>query len=48
MSKKIEQLEFKLEKIIGIEKHAGKVRIINFLVIFAKIRGRLLKSTTYM
>ena len=23
---KLEQLEFKLEKIIGIKKHAGKVR----------------------
>ena len=26
MSHKLEQLEFKLEKIIGIQKHAGKVR----------------------
>ena len=26
MSNKSEQLEFKLEKIIGIQKHAGKVR----------------------
>ena len=26
MSNKLEQLEFKLEKIIGIQKHAGKVR----------------------
>jgi hypothetical protein len=26
MSNKLEQLKFKLEKIIGIEKHAGKVR----------------------
>ena len=26
MSNKLEQLEFKLEKIIGILKHAGKVR----------------------
>ena len=25
-SNELEQLEFKLEKIIGIEKHAGKVR----------------------
>ena len=25
LSYKLEQLEFKLEKIIGIEKHAGKV-----------------------
>ena len=26
MSDKLEQLEFKLEKIIGIQKHEGKVR----------------------
>ena len=26
MSEKSEQFKFKLEKIIGIEKHAGKVR----------------------
>ena len=26
MSNKLEQLEFKLEKNIGIQKHAGKVR----------------------
>ena len=26
MSNKLEQLEFILEKIIGIQKHAGKVR----------------------
>ena len=26
MSNKLEQLEFKLEKIIGIQKHKGKVR----------------------
>ena len=26
MSNKLEQLEFKLEKIIGIYKHAGKIR----------------------
>ena len=26
MSNKLEQLEFKLEKNIGIKKHAGKVR----------------------
>ena len=26
LSNKLEQLEFKLEKIIGIQKHAGKVR----------------------
>ena len=26
MYNKLEQLEFKLEKIIGIQKHAGKVR----------------------
>ena len=26
MSNELEQLEFKLEKNIGIEKHAGKVR----------------------
>ena len=26
MSNELEQLEFKLEKIIGIQKHAGKVR----------------------
>ena len=26
MSNKLEQLEFKLEKIIGIQKHVGKIR----------------------
>ena len=26
LTNKLEQLQFKLEKIIGIEKHAGKVR----------------------
>ena len=31
VSNKLEQLEFKLEKTIGIEKHAGKVRKKNFL-----------------
>jgi hypothetical protein len=30
MSNKLEKLYFKLEKIIGIEKHAGKVRKIYF------------------
>ena len=30
MSNKLEQLEFKLEKNIGISKHAGKVRKFHF------------------
>ena len=37
MSNKLEQLEFKLEKIIGIYKHAGKIRnrnISSFLPIW--------------
>ena len=29
-SNKLEQLEFKLEKIVGIWKHAGKVRKLHF------------------
>ena len=35
MSNKLEQFEFKLEKIIGIEKHAGKVRKL-FIISFSK------------
>ena len=31
ISNKLEQLYFKLEKIIGIKKHAGKVRKEDFL-----------------
>ena len=31
MSNKLEQLQFKLEKNIGIQKHAGKVRKYLFL-----------------
>ena len=36
---KLEQLEFKLEKIIGIQKHAGKVR-----KGFVNVGGKKLKS----
>ena len=38
MSDKLEQLEFKLEKNIGIQKHAGKVRKVqrNSLLVFSK------------
>ena len=42
---KLEQLEFKLEKNIGIQKHAGKVRkvfnfiIVNFVNIFLYFQG---------
>ena len=40
MSNKLEQLEFKLEKIIGIQKHAGKV-ILFFLQATGSIAKRL-------
>ena len=33
---KLEQLEFKLEKIIGIQKHAGKVRKIQLSICSSK------------
>ena len=36
MSKKLEQSEFNLEKVIGIQKHAGKVRKY-FLIVGAKL-----------
>ena len=37
-SNKIEQLEFKLEKSIGIEKHAGKVKN-SFLLLKEKLEN---------
>ena len=36
-SYKLEQLEFKLEKIIGIQKHAGKVGKINLLTLLVAL-----------
>ena len=48
MYNKIEQLEFKLEKNIGIEKHAGKVRkstmISSKLHIFWECHKNMMKS----
>ena len=37
ISYKLEQLEFKLEKIVGIKKHEGKVRKHNYLRIIGII-----------
>ena len=44
-SDKLGQLEFKLEKIIGIEKHAGKVRKMSFSSLNHFTKG---KSTFFL
>ena len=43
IANKLEQLEFKLEKIIGIQKHAGKFRKY-FVTLIRKRPGRIRKS----
>ena len=42
LSNKLEKLKFKLEKNIGIEKHAGKIRIFLFFLL---IKSTELEST---
>ena len=45
MSNKLEQLEFKSEKIIGIEKNAGKVRKYFFQILPEEWLGLLLAKS---
>ena len=44
MSNKLEQLEFKLEKIIGIWKHAGKVRKKIFWVLHNLMKNKIVSK----
>ena len=45
---KLEQLKSKLEKIVGIEKHAGKVRKISFLARGSRFSLKKKKTTKFI
>ena len=48
MSDKLEQLEYTLEKIIGIQKHAGKVRKICVYVLLSTDEQKVYRLTTLL